>query len=163
MDTYNRFFFRLAYGLARLEPGSEVYAFSTRLFRLTDLVRGHHGFGRMEHALEDTRGWSGGTRIGACLKEFNEALRRTAHLRRTVVVILSDGWDRGDPDVLRREMIRLKGAVDRVYWLNPLKGDPEYKPLCRGMATALPYLDGFHAAHNLESLERFARQLVRRR
>lgn len=161
MDVYSRFFLMVAFALARQEPDTEIFAFSTRLFRLTDYVKAHHGRRTVARALEDTRGWSGGTKIGECLKGFNDALARKPHLRDTVVVILSDGWDRGDPGLLRRELVRLKNATAKVYWLNPLKGDPEYKPLCRGMATALPYLDGFHAAHNVETLARFAKELVR--
>ena len=159
MDVYSRFFLLMAHGLARLEPGINVYAFSTRLIPLTK----RHSPSAVERLVDEVLGWSGGTRIGECLRDFNDALSRQGHLRDTVVVIFSDGWNRGDPDVLRREIVRLKGTAARLYWLNPLKGDPDYKPLCRGMATAVPYLDGFHAAHNVESLARFARQLVRLR
>ncbi|MEW6486757.1 MAG: VWA domain-containing protein [Thermodesulfobacteriota bacterium] len=163
MDAYSRFFLLVAHALARQEPGVEVYAFSTRLFRLTDFVRDKDASRALARLSEETRGWSGGTRIGECLAEFHRELRRRPHLKDTVVVILSDGWDRGDPDLLRREMIRLKAATGRVYWLNPLVGDPDYRPLCRGMAAARPYLDGFHPAHSVEALARFARQLVRLR
>ncbi|MBI5440796.1 MAG: VWA domain-containing protein [Deltaproteobacteria bacterium] len=161
MDVYSRFFLRLSQGIARLEPHTEVYAFSTRLFRLTETVRSRDFAFALERLSAQTVGWSGGTRIGDCLKEFNDALGRESHLRQVVAVIFSDGWDRGDAATLRREMVRLKGSAARVYWLNPLKGDPDYRPLCRGMSTALPYLDGFFAAHNAESLARFARRLAR--
>ena len=157
MDVYSRFFLLLAHGLAHLERGVDVYAFSTRLLRLTPGTR----LAAVQRLVEEALGWSGGTRIGECLAAFNDALSRQAHLRETVVVIFSDGWNRGDPALLRREIVRLRGMAARVFWLNPLKGDPDYRPLCRGMATALPYLDGFYAAHNVESLARFARQLMR--
>jgi uncharacterized protein with von Willebrand factor type A (vWA) domain len=163
MDAYSRFFLLVAHALARQEPGVEVYAFSTRLFRLTAFVRDKDASRALARLSEETRGWSGGTRIGECLAEFHRELRRRPHLKDTVVVILSDGWDRGDPDLLRREMVRLKAATGRIYWLNPLVGDPDYRPLCRGMAAARPYLDGFYPAHNVEALARFARQLVRLR
>ncbi len=163
MDAYSRFFLLVARAVARQEPGVEVFAFSTRLFWLTDFVREKDATRALERLSGETRGWSGGTRIGACLGEFHRALARRPHLRDTVVVILSDGWDRGDPALLRRELVRLKGATARLYWLNPLKGDPDYRPLCRGMAAARPYLDGFYPAHNAETLARFARQLVRLR
>lgn len=163
MDAYSRFFLLVAHALARREPGVEVYAFSTRLFRLTAFVREKDASRALARLSAETRGWSGGTRIGACLGEFHQDLARRPHLKDTVVVILSDGWDRGDPDLLRREMVRLKAATARLYWLNPLKGDPGYRPLCRGMAAALPYLDGFYPAHNVGTLARFARQLVRLR
>ncbi len=163
MDAYSRFFLLVAHALGRQEPGVEVYAFSTRLFRLTSFVREKDASRALARLSEETRGWSGGTRIGECLAEFHRELARRPHLRDTVVVILSDGWDRGDPDLLRREMVRLKAATARLYWLNPLKGDPDYRPLCRGMAAARPYLDGFYPAHNVDALARFARQLVRLR
>jgi uncharacterized protein len=161
MDVYGRFFLQAAHAIARMEARTEVYAFSTRLFRLTEAVRQPDVSAALDRLTAETAGWSGGTRIGECLREFNDALAREAHLRRTVVVIFSDGWDRGDPALLRRELARLKGGSARIYWLNPLKGDPDYRPICRGMATALPYLDGFYAAHNVESLARFARLLAR--
>lgn len=161
MDVYNRFFLLLAHALARQDAGVQVYAFATRLFHLTEFARERNATRAVERVAEQTRGWSGGTLIGRCLAEFNEALARQPHRRHTVVVILSDGWDRGDPDLLRRELARLKATTARLYWLNPLRGDPGYRPLCRGMATALPYLDGFHPAHNVESLSRFARLLTR--
>jgi uncharacterized protein len=163
MDPYSRFFLLVAHALGRQEPGVEVYAFSTRLFRLTEFVREKDASRALERLAEETLGWSGGTTIGECLAELNRALARRARLRDTVVVILSDGWDRGDPNLLRREMARLKGTTARIYWLNPLKGDPDYRPLCRGMAVALPYVDGFYPAHNIETLARFTRQLVRLR
>jgi len=163
MDPYSRFFLLVAHALGRQEAGVEVYAFSTRLFHLTSFLREKDASLAVARLTEESVGWSGGTRIGECLGEFRRSLAQRPHLRDTVVVILSDGWDRGDPDVLRREMALLKGATSRIYWLNPLKGDPDYRPLCRGMATALPYLDGFHPAHNVETLARFARQLARLR
>jgi uncharacterized protein with von Willebrand factor type A (vWA) domain len=161
MDAYSRFFLLVAHALGRQEPGVDVYAFSTRLFRLTDFLRERDASRAVERLMAESQGWSGGTRIGECLGDFRRSLARRPHLRDTVVVILSDGWDRGNPDVLRRELALLKGATSRIYWLNPLKGDPDYRPLCRGMAVALPYLDGFYPAHNVETLARFARQLAR--
>ncbi len=163
MNPYNRFFLLLAHALGRHDPDAEVYAFSTRLFRLTEFLRERDAVRAVERVMEQTSGWSGGTRIGECLASFNRALERRGRLRGAVVVIFSDGWERGDPAVLRREVIRLRSAAARLYWLNPLKGDPDYRPLCRGMAAALPYLDGFYPAHNVESFSRFARQVTRAR
>lgn len=157
MDLYSRFFFQLAYGFSGSAANTKIYAFSTRLFDLNAFVRARAG--SLSKALDDTRGWSGGTRIGECLKAFTDELHRSPHLSRTKVIILSDGWDRGDPKLMRREMARLKSAVDSVYWLNPLKSEPGYKPLARGMAAALPYLDGFYPANNVESFLKFARKL----
>ncbi|GAB4277979.1 MAG: VWA domain-containing protein [Deferrisomatales bacterium] len=163
MDVYARFFLLLAHGLARQDSGVEVYTFSTRLVRVTEYLRDRDATRAVERISAAVRGWSGGTRIGQCLARFNEELQRRSRGRDTVVVVFSDGWDRGDPDLLRREMVRLKGATARIFWLNPLKGDPDYTPVCRGMAAALPYVDGFYPAHNVESLARFARQVTRLR
>lgn len=161
MDLHTRFFFHLAFGFSRHEKNTEVFAFSTKLFDLTWALHvGRKGIA-LDRALEDTSGWSGGTRIGECLNAFNDTLARRPHLARTTVIVLSDGWDRGDAAALSREIVRLKGSVKALYWLNPLKGEPGYKPLSRGMATVLPYLDGFFPANNLASLAQFAAKLGR--
>ena len=101
--------------------------------------------------------------MGKCLGELNDGLALGHPRRPTAVIVFSDGWDRGDPETLQREIVRLKNSARRILWLNPLLGDPGYKPLSRGMATVLPYLNGFYPAHNLESLVRFSRELVRSR
>lgn len=163
MDVYGRFFFQMAYALGGMEKKTEVYAFSTRLFNLTAHVKDRTSGRALTRALVDTKGWSGGTKIGACVREFHDSLAKKSHLAGTTVIILSDGWDRGDPELLKRELARLRSAVRKIHWLNPLKGDPGYKPLSRGMATALPFLDGFHAAHNLEALLGFAKSLSENR
>ena len=163
MDTYAGFFLLLAHALARRDRGAEVYAFSTRLFRLTEFVRDRDATRAVERVAEQTRGWSGGTRLGKCLGELNDGLALGHPRRPTAVIVFSDGWDRGDPETLQREIVRLKNSARRILWLNPLLGDPGYKPLSRGMATVLPYLNGFYPAHNLESLVRFSRELVRSR
>jgi uncharacterized protein with von Willebrand factor type A (vWA) domain len=98
--------------------------------------------------------WSGGTRIGECLAAFVSGHLTQMVDSSTVVVILSDGLDRGEPDVLLQAMRAIRARARRVIWLNPLLGDARYEPTARGMQTALPYVDRFAAAHNLESLER---------
>jgi uncharacterized protein with von Willebrand factor type A (vWA) domain len=104
------------------------------------------------------RDWSGGTRIGESLAQFN---REWPHLvdRRTIVIVLSDGWDTGEPDVLATELMRIKRRAARVIWLNPLLGNPSYEPLTRGMAAALPLIDDFAAGHNLAALRELAGKL----
>jgi uncharacterized protein with von Willebrand factor type A (vWA) domain len=161
MDVYGRFFLLLAHALARREGSAAVYAFSTRLFRLTGFLRDRDATRAVERVADHARGWSGGTRIGHCLGELNRELQRLGHRKETVVVVFSDGWDRGDPEELHREIVRLKRSSRRLLWLNPLKADPGYRPLSRGMATVLPYLDGFYAANSVENLVRVARELVR--
>ena len=100
--------------------------------------------------------WSSGTRIGDALKEFNDTYGRRALSRGAVIVIVSDGWERQDPELVGREMARLARAAYAVVWVNPLKVSPGYAPLARGMAAALPYVDRFVEGHSLASLERLA-------
>ena len=105
--------------------------------------------------------WAGGTRIGDALKDFNFYWGRRVLGRGAVVLIISDGWDRGDPDLLRQEIGRLQRSCHRLIWLNPLLGSEEYEPLTRGMQAALPFIDDFLPVHNLASLEDLAVHLQR--
>jgi uncharacterized protein len=100
--------------------------------------------------------WSGGTRLGDGLKVFNDRWGVRGMARGAIVVILSDGWDRGDPERLATEMARLRRVAHRVVWVNPLKAAPGYSPLARGMAAALPYVDDFVAGHSMAALEQVA-------
>ena len=112
----------------------------------------------MLRRLTDVRDWSGGTRIGESLAQLN---REWPHLvdRRTIVIVLSDGWDTGEPDLLATELLRIKRRAARVIWLNPLLGNPSYEPLTRGMAAALPLIDHFAPGHNLAALRDLAGKL----
>ncbi len=103
--------------------------------------------------------WSGGTRIGEALRGFNVVWARRTLAHGAVVLIISDGWDRGDPELLRKEIARLRRTCHRLIWLNPLLGSPRYQPLTRGMRAALPFIDDFLPVHNLESLEALAERL----
>jgi uncharacterized protein with von Willebrand factor type A (vWA) domain len=107
-------------------------------------------------AAESVADWSGGTRLGASLAEFNDRWGVRGMARGAVVVICSDGWDRGDPDLIGSEMARLSRVARRVVWVNPLKASPGYAPLARGMAAALPFVDQFVEGHAVSSLERLA-------
>ncbi|MGH2985793.1 MAG: VWA domain-containing protein, partial [Solirubrobacterales bacterium] len=109
----------------------------------------------VRRAAGSARDWSGGTRIGAALAELNREHGSRVG-RGAIVVILSDGWDRGEPELLERELGRLARCAHRLVWLNPLKATPGYEPLVRGMATALPHIDAFLAGNSLASLERLA-------
>jgi uncharacterized protein with von Willebrand factor type A (vWA) domain len=100
--------------------------------------------------------WSGGTRLGDCLRRFNDQWGVRGMARGAIVVILSDGWDRGDPEVLAGEMQRLQRIAYHVIWVNPLKVTPGYAPLARGMAAALPYVDHFVEGHSLDAMHRLA-------
>ena len=105
--------------------------------------------------------WSGGTRLGEGLRAFNDQWGVRGMARGAIVVILSDGWDRGDPDVLAEQMPRLHRVAHRVVWVNPLKVTPGYAPLARGMAAALPYVDEFVEGHSLAALEELAEVISR--
>ena len=106
-------------------------------------------------------GWGGGTRIGEALRAFNVQWARRVLSRGAVVLLISDGWDRGEPTLLSREMARLQRSCHRLIWLNPLLGSAEYEPLTRGMKAALPFVDDFLPVHNLASLEALAEHLNR--
>jgi hypothetical protein len=154
MDLYSRFLLQFLYALQHVFGRVETFTFSTRLTRVTEHLRGR-SYRQVLRSLGEVRDWSGGTRIGSSLAEFTG---QWGHLldRRTIVVVLSDGWDTGEPELLAGELLRIKRRAARLIWLNPLLGNPAYEPLTRGMATALPFLDHFAAAHNLESLRSLA-------
>ncbi len=161
MERYSRLLLHFLYSLARgLDRQVEAFVFSTRLTRITRELRGRD----VERALRDVSGvvpdWSGGTRIGDALKRFNFDWARRVLGHGAVVLLISDGWDRGDTELLRREMARLQRCCYRLIWLNPLLGSPEYEPLTRGMQAALPYVDDFLPVHNLASLEELAERLA---
>jgi uncharacterized protein with von Willebrand factor type A (vWA) domain len=154
MDLYSRFLLQFIFALQSVFSRVETFTFSVRLTRVTEHLRGR-SYREVLRRLSAVRDWSGGTRIGESLGEFN---RRWPGLvdRRTIVIILSDGWDTGDPEVLAAELLRIKRRAGRVIWLNPLLGNPSYEPLTRGMAAALPLVDQFAAAHNLAALRSLA-------
>jgi uncharacterized protein with von Willebrand factor type A (vWA) domain len=133
----------------------EAFVFGTRLTRVTRDLEGRDPDRALQRAADRVTDWSGGTRIGAALAELNRAHGRRIG-RGAVVVVLSDGWDRGDPDQLAAEMARLRRTAHRVLWLNPLAADPRYEPLTRGMRAALPHVDHLLPGNSLASLESLA-------
>jgi uncharacterized protein with von Willebrand factor type A (vWA) domain len=158
MDLYSRFLLQVLYALQHAFARVETFAFSTRVARITDsLSRGSYRDALGELALLDS-GWSGGTRIGDSIEAVRSGWPRLFD-RRTAVIILSDGWDTGDPDVLGSVLMELRRRVGRIIWLNPLLGSPSYQPLTRGMQAALPHVDVFAPAHDVASLERLADHL----
>ncbi|MBI3637297.1 MAG: VWA domain-containing protein [Candidatus Rokubacteria bacterium] len=158
MDLYSRFLLQFLFALQHVFGRVETFTFSTRLTRVTEYLRAR-SYRQVLRRLTEVRDWSGGTRIGEALAQFN---REWPHLvdRRTIVIVLSDGWDTGEPELLAAELMRIKRRAGRVIWLNPLLGNPSYEPLTRGMAAALPLIDHFAAAHNLAALRSLARHLV---
>ena len=160
MDLYSRFLLQFLYALQNVFGRVETFTFATRLTRVTELLKGP-SYRTALRRLADVRDFSGGTRIGESLQEFNRSWRHLVD-RHTIVLVLADGWDTGEPDVLAGEMLTLKRLAGRVVWLNPLLGNPSYEPLTRGMAAALPLVDHFAAAHNLASLRDLASHLTLR-
>jgi uncharacterized protein with von Willebrand factor type A (vWA) domain len=158
MDPYARALLRFAHAamVGRAGRRVEVFSLGTRLTRLTRELSRRDPDAAMADAARAVQDWSGGTRLGAALQEFNDRWGTRGMARGAVVVILSDGWDRGDPAVLAEEMGRLARVAHRVVWVNPLKASAGYAPLARGMAAALPYVDDFVEGHSLDSLERLA-------
>jgi uncharacterized protein len=138
----------------------EVFAFGTRLTRLTAALRTRDPERALARAAETVVDWAGGTLIGACLKSFNDHWGRWAFSRGAVVVIVSDGWERQDPELVGREMARLARTAYAVVWVSPLKGHVDYQPLGAGMKAALPYIDRFLAGHNIAGLEDLAEVLA---
>lgn len=152
MNSYSLFLVRFAYALQKHFKRVDSFLFSTEVVEITDLLRTADLREALRGLSQNTAGWAGGTKIGESLKEFNHRYARKLLSRNSVFTILSDGWDTGEPEVLAEELRRIRGRVKRVIWLNPLLGLEEYQPVTRGMRAALPYVDEFAPAHNLESL-----------
>ena len=158
MDLYSRFLLQVVYALQHAFARVETFVFSTRVVRITDaLARGAYRDALASLAMLDS-GWSGGTKIGQSIEAVRTGWPRMFD-RRTAVIILSDGWDTGEPEVLGSALRELGRRVGRIIWLNPLLGSPSYEPLTRGMQAALPHVDVFAPGHNLASLERLADHL----
>jgi uncharacterized protein with von Willebrand factor type A (vWA) domain len=160
MERYTRLLLHFIYSLtAGLDQPVESFVFGTRLTRITRQLHERNVDQALREVTRAVPDWSGGTRIGEALKSFNFDWGRRVLGRGAVVLLISDGWDRGDVDLLRVEMARLQRSCHRLIWLNPLLGSPDYEPLTRGMQAALPYVDDFLPVHNLASLEDLARRL----
>ena len=159
MERYSRVLLHFAYGLAHGARHVESFVFATRLTRVTrslTLTRADRSLSRLVRELHD---WGGGTRIGEALRAFNMHWARRVMRNGPVVLIVSDGWDRGDPALLASELARVRRRCRRLVWLNPLLGSASYEPLTRGMQAALEHVDDFLPAHNMASLEDLARHL----
>ena len=153
MDPYSRFLLTFVLALGKVARGTETFSFNTSLTRLTPWIAAGNVAATLARFASQVQDWSGGTRIGQCLREFADT-----HLRETVtggtsVLILSDGLDRGDTEDLDTALLAIRRRARRVIWLNPLMGDPRYRPEARGMKAAMPHIDRLVPAHNVESLE----------
>lgn len=155
MNVYTKFLLQFLYGLQNGLRGVETIVFSTRLTRITSLLRRRHIDAALELISDTVHDWSGGTKIGACLQEFATMMGPAMVTPKTLVIIISDGWDTGDVTTLDAAMARLEHMALRIIWLNPLLGSPNYQPLCKGIQTALPYVHDFLPVHNVESLRQF--------
>jgi uncharacterized protein with von Willebrand factor type A (vWA) domain len=156
MATYARPLLQFAQAVMLAGGRAEVFAFGTRLTRISRSLRTTDPGKALAAVGRAVTDWEGGTRIGDSLGELLDRWASRSGLRGAVVVLCSDGLERGDPDVLRARMARLRRLAHKVIWVNPLKGSPRYEPLARGMAASLPYVDRFLPGHNLESLEALA-------
>lgn len=159
MERYSRFLIQFIYALRQRLARIEVAVFSTQMTVITDLLERQSVDRSLRQVAERASDWGSGTDIGRSLQAFNDRFEPGMHHSHTVAVLLSDGWDRGDASLMRAEMQRLHSRVHRLLWLNPLLGHDAYQPLCQGMRTALPFIDDFLPAHNLESLAGLVRRL----
>lgn len=154
MDRFAQFVLPFILSLRRVGSKAEVFVFSTSLVPITFFIRQMNIDQILEHIVQHVPYWSGGTKIGHSLRQFNLNQGQRLRIRRSVVVILSDGWDLGEQELLKQEMTALSRNAHTVIWLNPLAGDPDYQPLCQGMKTALPYINFLLPAGNLDSLKK---------
>jgi uncharacterized protein with von Willebrand factor type A (vWA) domain len=160
MQQYTRPLLQFLYGLKHgLRQRVEVFVFATRLSYITRPLRLKDVDEALHEVTSSVQDWSGGTRIGDAVKSFNYQWARRVMTGGPVVLLISDGWDRGDPALLRHEMARLRRLCYRLIWLNPLLGSEQYQPLTRGMQAAITYIDDFLPVHNLASLEELAQHL----
>lgn len=157
MEDYARALLRFVHASIVARRRVEAFALGTRLTRLTRELSTRdpdRAFDAASRAVED---WSGGTRLGESIRRFNDEWGVRGMARGAIVVVLSDGWDRGEPAEMAEQMQRLSRVAHRVVWVNPLKATAGYAPLAQGMAAALPYIDDFIEGHNLVALDRLAR------
>ena len=159
MDVYTFMLLQFAHALKRLDRRTEIFFFSTDLSRWTHQFDVGDFTTTLSRLPEFVSDWGGGTRIGHCLKDFNEVYGRRMLSNKAIVVIFSDGWDQGQTDILESQMANLNNKAYKVIWLNPLMGTRDYKPICRGMSAALPYVDYFLPMGNLRDLHSLGKTL----
>lgn len=159
MEHYSRILLQFVHTISNGLQDVEAFVFGTRLTRITRHLRQRDIDDAVDLVSKQVLDWSGGTRIGDAVKSFNFLWGRRVLGRGPVVLLISDGWDRGEPDLLSREMGRLQRSCHRLVWLNPLLGNVNYQPLTLGMQAALPYVDDFLPVHNLASLEQLGAKL----
>ncbi len=161
MEPYARAMIRFLHSAVIGGIRVEAFTFSTSLTRITRELDWKDPDVALARAGQAVKDWSGGTRIGEALREFNERFGIRGMARGAVVVIMSDGWDRGEPELVSGEMARLRRVAQRIIWVNPLKYTPGYAPLARGMSAALPYVSDFVEGHSLSSLVQLAEVIAK--
>ncbi len=161
MERYSRVLLHFIYTMSHGLDQIEAFVFGTRLTRITQQLRKRSVDQAMDEVVAQAHDMGGGTQIGASLKTFNYHWGRRVLGQGAIVLLISDGWDRGEPDEVRRQMERLQLNARRLIWLNPLLGSSTYEPLTRGMQAALPFVDDFLPVHNLHSLEQLGTLLFR--
>ena len=159
MERYSRMLLHFAHALMLRHQRVEAFLFSTRLTRVTRQLRVRRPDEALAAVGQSVGDWSGGTRIGSAVKEFHQRWGRRALNGGPVVLLISDGWDRGDPEELRAQIARLQRRSHRLIWLSPLVGTPNYAPLTRGLQAALPYVDDFLPSRTLANLADLAEHL----
>ena len=159
MSLYSLFLLRFAYALQKHFKRVNTFLFSTSVVEVSDVLKTERLSDALTNLSHRTMEWSGGTKIGGSLREFNRRRGRRALSRNTIFIILSDGWDTGEPEMLAAELRSVRRRVDKLVWLNPLLGLKEYQPITRSMSASLPHIDIFAPAHNLESLLALERHL----
>ena len=160
MERYSRTLLHFAHTLARNARRVEAFLFATRLTRITMELRTPAADAAIAAAARSVQDWSGGTRIGAALRTFQQRWGRRTLNGGPVVLLISDGWDRGEPQVLRDEVARLQRSCHRLVWLNPLIGTPDFAPLTRGLQAALPFVDDFLPVRTLRDVRDLATHLA---
>jgi len=153
MELYSRFLIHLIYGFQKSHDKVDTYVFSTALHRVTEILKNHNLKQAFSLIADRVPQWSGGTTIGKCLVNFVADHAPTALNKKTLVLILSDGWDTGNPETSSYAMRQIHKASRKVIWLNPLAGNPNFSPEVTGLKAVLPYIDHLVPAHNLESLK----------
>ena len=160
MDLYSRFLIQFIFAFQTVYRRIETFVFSTSLHRITDQMKQQSMDEAVARISESVPDWSGGTKIGASLKQFVDEYSLKVVDPATVILVISDGWDTGEVEILSESMSHLKRSARSLIWLNPLKGSPDYEPTTRGMQAALPHLDLFASAHNLNSLRDLMGELM---
>jgi hypothetical protein len=159
MERYSRLLLRFAHALSLSGARVEVFVFGTRLTRITRELRTHDPDAALRRVGGAVVDWNGGTRIGESIKQLNDRWVRRSIRSAAIVLVCSDGWERGDPALLAREMARLRRSCYRLYWLDPLAGQPGFTPEVAGLRAALPHVDALVPCASISSLERLATQL----